>query len=324
MVEIHPSSPTAALAVLGLSLLMDYAYPYHRGLLLKTHPVYTCFRLATRLAKPYGGRLYGVFLALACITIHLVPVLFALYIAGSLPSPWNTVFWTLVAAWVLKNSFSLRLLLEIGVRIYRHAVRRDWENARFWVQQIVRRNVYELDEKHILSAAIESLAESLVDGVVSPTFYYPFTGVLGPYIQRLINTLDGAVGFRTPQLRGVGWFSARLDSLVNYVPARLAALYIVISAVFLGYDWKGALRTYLRDRAKTESINAGHPMSAMAGALGIWLEKPGHYKLGAGGRAAEPQDVLRAVRILIVASLIHFTLLVCWIHFILCFSTLNL
>lgn len=298
-------SAEVMISILILSLVLDLLYPFHRGILLKIHPVHTCFAMAARLAKPYSGRLRGVLLALTCLVAHMIPAGLAIYLAGLAPWPWDVLLLLLVGSWILKTSFSARLQIEIGLNVYRHAVKGDWAGARYWAQQMVRRNVYELDEEHVLSAAIESQAESLVDGIVSPLFYYPFLGVLGPLLQRLVNTLDGAVGYKTPELKDQGWFSARLDTLLNYIPARLAALYIVISSKILGYDWRGSLRIWARDREKTESLNAGHPMSAMAGALGIRLEKVGSYALGDSLKPVEPEDVMKAVKIVTTATAIH-------------------
>ncbi len=306
----YPNSLCTAVLLLLLALLLDYAYPYHRGILLAIHPVHTCYVLSKKMVKPYASRLYGVFLGLTCITVHVGLMFVPLYLAAMAPNPWNTVAWLLVASWFMKTSFSIKLLVDLGYKVYHAARENKWDETRYWVQQMVRRNVYKLDREHVLSAAIESLAESLVDGFVSPLFYYPFLGVLGPYLQRLANTLDGSVGFKTPELCGQGWFSAKLDTLLNYVPARLTVLYIGLSSMMLGLDWRNAWRINRRDHGLTESLNAGHPISAMAGALGVRLEKPGHYSLGDSLKPVEPGDVERAVRVIIVSSILHVLVIV--------------
>jgi len=305
---IYPPSLTTGLLALLLAILLDLLYPRHRGLMLRVHPVHTCFFMAKRLVRPYAGRAYGVILALTCILVHLTPpmaMLTAIHLAGSWAAP---ILWLTAAACVLKLSFSIRLLAEIGLRVGDYARAGDWENARFWAQQLVRRDVYSLDEEHVLSAAVESLAESLVDGIVSPLFYYPLLGVIGPYLQRIINTLDGAVGFRSKEFERVGWFSAKLDTIMNYLPARLSALYIILSSLLLGHDWRGAWRIWLRDHDRTESLNAGHSMSAMAGALGVKLEKMGHYVLGDPINSLDWRRVYDAVRIVVCSTILHLTL----------------
>ena len=306
----HPPLLLYALILLSLSLLLDYVYPFHRGFLLRVHPVHTCYIMSKKMVRPYAPRPYGVFLASTCLLVHVALLAILLYVASMLMVPWRLIAWFAVATWFLKTSFSLRLLVDLGLRVYETSRRGEWGETRYWTQQMVRRNVYRLDEEHVLSAAIESLAESLVDGFVSPLLYYPFLGLLGPYLQRLANTLDGSVGFKTPELCEQGWFSAKLDTLLNYIPARLAVLYIILSSMILGLDWRNAWKISRRDHGLTESLNAGHPISAMAGALDVRLEKPGHYSLGDSLKPVEPGDVERAVRVVTVSSIIHVLVIV--------------
>jgi len=307
MIEItHYCNLHCDLIILLLALLFDVLYPFHRGFLLKIHPVHSCYILAVRLTKPYGSKTYGTLLWFVCILSHVIPVAFLMHLLSvCLLHPWRIVLWVIIAVWFLKTSFSIRLLIDIGLKVYTHALSNNWDKARYWVQQIVRRDVYSLDKEHVLSACIESIAESLVDGTISPLFYYPFFGIFGPLIQRLSNTLDGVVGFKTPELKDIGWFSALMDSIINFIPARLTAIYIILSSAILGYNWRNALRIYLRDKRKTDSINAGHSMSAMAGALGVCLEKVGYYRLGDKFKTIEPSDVLKAIKIALLSTSIH-------------------
>lgn len=307
---VYPPDLGAVLIALFMAVLLDYTYPYHRGVLLAAHPVHTCFKLARRLARPYAGRLYGALLAIGCIVTHIAPPITILALFSMIRPMFGKLLWIIVSAWILKLSISIRLLLDTGIRIGIHAERGNWSEVRRLTQGIVRRNVYSLDEEHVLSAAIESLSESLVDGIVSPLFYYPFLGILGPYLQRIVNTLDGAVGFKSPEYRRLGWFSAKLDTLVNYLPARVSALYIIFSALLLGYDWRRAREIWRRDHAKTESLNAGNPMAAIAGALGIRLEKPGFYTLGDPNNRLDPSRIFEAVRIVLVSTIIHLAMIV--------------
>ena len=107
-----------------------------------------------------------------------------------------------------------------------------------------------------------------------------------------------------------------MDTIINFIPARLAAFYIITSSLILRYDWRNALKVYLRDRRRTESVNAGHPMSAMAGALGVRLEKIGHYVLGDRRKPINPLDVLKAVKVIMVSTLIHSIIIIALIMLI--------
>jgi adenosylcobinamide-phosphate synthase len=156
----------------------------------------------------------------------------------------------------------------------------NWGNAQRKLSMIVKRDTDRLDEQHILSAMIECIGESIVDGIVSPLFYYTFLGPAGALAYRIINTLDSMVGYKDEYYKNIGWMSAKLDTYANSVPARITPILIVLSAKIIGADWKNSLRILERDHNKTLSYNAGYPMATMAGALRIKLEKIGQYSLG--------------------------------------------
>ena len=288
-------------AALALALAMDFAYPEHRGVALRLHPVHTSYVMALALAKPYTGRMRGALVWLAVVALHTVPPVLALSAAYEV----SPLLWIPVAALVLKVSFSLRLLLEICRRAYVGLASCGLDEARRWVQMIVRRDVYRLDRPHVVSACLESLSESLVDGFTSPLLYYALLGPLGALVQRIANTLDGAVGYKTPEYARVGWFSAKADTVVNYVPARLTAVTMIVLSPLVGGSPAKALRVWTRYSRATESLNAGHPISAIAGALGVRLEKPGHYTVNREARYPEPDDVRRALRLALATAAVH-------------------
>ena len=158
--------------------------------------------------------------------------------------------------------------------------RHDMNSARYNLSMIVRRETKNLDEQHVLSGTIECISESTVDGIISPLFFYSFFGPAGAFIYRVINTLDSMVGYFDNYYKDIGQMSARLDTVANYLPARITALLMVMSASIIGADWKNSMQILQRDHNKTLSPNAGYPMATMAGALRIKLEKIGHYSLG--------------------------------------------
>jgi len=291
---LYPDDPILLISALALGLVLDIAYPYHSGILLRIHPVHTSYFMAKKLGRPYGSRALGVATWLVVVGTHMLLYSALLYIAWSI----HPILWILAAGWILKVSASLRLLIDTVRRVGEALNKGDIDGARYWAQQIVRRNVYKLEPEHVASAAIESLAESLVDGFTSPLLYYAVLGPLGALLQRLANTLDGALGFLTPEYRDVGWFSAKVDTVLNYVPARLTAVLILLmSPLVKGEFLTWAVRTWRVFSRATPSVNAGHPMSAMAGALGVWLEKPGAYRLGdRHARSPSPRDIEKGIR----------------------------
>jgi len=293
--------------ILILAHLLDFVYPFHKGLLLKIHPVHTSYFMALRLGKPYSSKIRGVLVWLLVVSSHLIIYALAIIISGVI----NRLIWILVLSYVLKTSISLKLLIDIVHNVGKCFEKRDIECARYWTQQIVRRDVYKLDERHVASASIESLAESLVDGYISPLFYFIFLGPLGALFQRIVNTLDGALGYKNERYREVGWFSAFMDTLLNYVPARITALLIIILSPINKRSIRESYEIWRRDHNKTESINAGHPMSAMAGSLGVILEKPGYYRLGED-LVEEPYHILikKAIRISLLVTMIFFIIII--------------
>ena len=150
------------------------------------------------------------------------------------------------------------------------------------VARIVGRDVSDLDEPGVARAAIESLAENFVDGVVAPAFWYCVGGLPGLIAYKAVNTADSMIGYRTSRHQAFGWAAARLDDLLNWVPARLSAVFIIGAASFAG-NGRRAMGAVLDDAAKHDSPNAGWPEAACAGALDLALGGPRRY----GGQEVE-------------------------------------
>ncbi len=297
--------------ILFFALILDFIYPFHKGILLKLHPVYTSFKLAFKLYKPYASKIYGVLIWFVVIFSHIL-LYYLIYILIMN----NKILSIIYLGIILKLSISARLLIKTLNEIYKSFKEGNIERARFLTQGIVRRNVYKLDDKHVISAAIESCAESLNDGFISPTFYYTFLGPFGALFQRLVNTLDSALGYKYERIKDVGWFSAKMDTIINYIPARLTSMYIILASMLLGYNWKNSIGILLRDRNKTQSKNAGYPISAISGALGIRLEKPGHYSIGENLKNIEYEDILRARNVAIVSMILHIFFIISFSFFV--------
>lgn len=175
----------------------------------------------------------------------------------------------------------------------------DLEAARMAVAMIVGRDIAGLDEAGIATAAIESLAESFGDGIVTPACWLALAGLPGLAAAKAINTADSMVGHRDARYRFFGWASARADDALNYLPARLSGALLVLAA---GRGWRTAWRVMRRDARSHASPNAGWPEAAMAGALGRQLGGPVSYDgelapratMGDGPRA-DARDLARAL-----------------------------
>lgn len=167
---------------------------------------------------------------------------------------------------------------------------------------LVSRNTSVLTESQVVAATIQSLTENTSDSILGPLFYYTLFGLPGAFAYRFANTADSMLGYRDPEREWLGKAPARLDDLMNLVPSRLTALLFILAAWVSGGDASRAIAIWRRDRYRTKSPNAGHPMSAGAGVLGVELEKVGHYNLGEGQRTPQVHDIDRAVRLMQVTA----------------------
>jgi adenosylcobinamide-phosphate synthase len=186
----------------------------------------------------------------------------------------------ILTALVLKIALAIKGMEKHAIKIINSLESNDIKSAQHNLSLIVRRQTEQLSSQHVLSATIECIGESTVDGIVTPLFFYSFLGPAGALAYRIINTLDSMVGYKDDYYKNIGWMSAKLDTISNYVPARITSFMMVISSQLLGADWKNSIEILRRDHSKTRSLNAGYPMATMAGALRIKLEKVGHYSLG--------------------------------------------
>lgn len=270
------------------------------------HPVAWIGRLiafgrARAPSRPEDLVLYGIFLILIAAGLAAGGALTAHALLGELPGAAAP----LAQAWLLKCSFSLRGLFGAVELVRGHLVAEDLAGARRQVaRHLVSRPTADLDRGAVGSATVESLAENLTDGLVAPVGFFvagtllggPGAGVALAWAYRAVNTADAMIGYREAELDYLGRATARIDDVLNYVPARLAAGALVAGAWLARESWPRAAAVWRRDAALTASPNAGQTMAAMAGALGVALEKTGHYRLGDG----PPPDVAaidRAMRV---------------------------
>jgi len=277
----------------------------------RLHPVVWMGCLIEALKKlnrgpPRCKRILGVLTAIIAIATFTLPIFFAFKLLRDV----SLVACAVLGGLALKFTFAFRSLSDYTRPIAEMLEKGDLEGARKCLPLIVRRDPSKLDDELIVSAAVESIAESTVDGITSPLFYYALFGIAGAYAFRVVNTLDSMVGYKTEELRDFGWFSARLDTLLNFLTARLTALFIALAAWTLGMNARRGLEIALRDHSKTESLNAGWPMSAMAGVLGVRLVKLDHYELGDPISKLEPAHILQAIKVTRVAVLL-FAIVIC-------------
>jgi adenosylcobinamide-phosphate synthase len=206
-------------------------------------------------------------------------------------------------ALALKPALSLRPLIDAAGEVQEHLEANQLGRARRALgHHLVSRDTSNLFPSEVAGAAIESVAENLSDSVIAPLLAFRAGGLTAAYAYRMINTADAMLGYRTPELEWFGKAAARMDDLANIIPSRVSAALICACAIAGDGSPIDAGQVALRDGSRTPSPNAGWPMAAMAGALGVKLTKRDVYSLNVSGRRAKPADIGRACRIVLAAS----------------------
>jgi len=257
----------------------------------RLHPVVWFGKLVSSLERLNSGSWLKRFLSGTLTTLFAI---FAAVLLSTIPETLPFPFKTVAYVYLLKSSFSMRAMIEHVEEIV------DSDFAPSKVQMVVSRNAKKLGYWMRCSAVIESLAENFVDSVLSPLFYYTLLGLTGALVYRAVNTCDAMLGYKDEERFWFGKFAARLDDLLNFVPARLS---VVLTALV-----SGELRVLraLREGI-AEKVN-GCSMVAFAYALNLRLEKPGYYILNERGRLPKKVDVFEAEKLFVRLSLASFVI----------------
>ena len=241
-------------------------------------------------------KMYGFFMVFFCTGAAVLTGL-------AIVSLGNGLLNLLIAAFFLKSTFSMRMLLFSAYRIKKDLEAGRIEKVRADLKTFVGRKTSRLNEQQCTSAVIESVSESFVDGILSPLFYFLLFGLPGALGYRMINTLDSMVGYRKEPFIELGYAAARLDDLVNWIPARLSLIFIFVASILFGKPMD-TVETCISDHNNTASPNSGWSMAAVSGALGVRLEKIGYHVLGGNYDAPQPFQIKRAIHIVGLSSIL--------------------
>ena len=252
-----------------IALILDFLIGDPRWL---PHPVCLIGRTAEILEKPArqifcNQRLAGIIVAVTIITGTGFITWGLLITAYSLSPLTGDLF----EIWILYTTFAVKDLAVHSNAVFQELETGNLPEARHLVSRMVGRDTEQLNEQGIVRAAVESVAENSVDGILAPLFYAVLFGPIGAMVYKAINTLDSTFGYKNDRYLQFGTASARIDDIANYIPARLSLLFITIGAALSGNQAKQAFCTGLRDAQKHISPNAGYSEAAFAGALGIQI-----------------------------------------------------
>ena len=208
------------------------------------------------------------------------------------------------------QALAARGLVQESTNVYKELKKPDLPGARKAVSRIVGRDTAELTAEGVTKAAVETVAENASDGVIAPLLYMLIGGAPLALTYKAINTMDSMLGYKNEKYLYFGRVPAKLDDVANYIPSRLAGLLWVAAAALTGNSARGAWKIWRRDRRRHASPNSAQTESACAGALGVQLAGPAYYfgqyypklTIGDALRPIEPEDILRANRMMYVAS----------------------
>ncbi len=276
------------------------------------HPIRLIGKLISFLEnivrKSMSGRLRigGVFLAVMVIVFSVsVP-------AAILTLCYRISIYTGIIAESIMCYYMIapKCLKNESMKVYRAMQSGDTEKARQAVSMIVGRDTAVLDGEGIIKAAVETVAENTSDGVTAPLMYISLFGALGGFFYKAVNTMDSMVGYKNEKYADIGYFSAKLDDIMNFLPSRITAVVMIVSAYVMGLDGKNAFRIWKRDRRKHASPNSAQTESVCAGALGVRLAGDAYYFgelhkkpfIGDERRKIENEDIRRINNLMYATS----------------------
>lgn len=274
------------------------------------HPVVGIGKIANLLDTKFNrGNLLSGFIAttslLTLIFLFTSVILFVSY-------KYNLYLYLILGSLTIYFTIALKSLLRAGLMVMRPLKRNNLNLARKKVAEIVGRDTENMSQEEVIRATIESLAENFIDGFFAPVFWAIIAGPVGAIIYRAINTLDSMWGYKNSRYFYFGRWAARCDDVVNWLPARLGGVFLILAGTLLRLNFRRALVTWLQDASKHPSPNSGHPEAVVAGLLGIQLGGLNYYEgqpqwratMGEKLRDMVPNDIICISKILIVASLL--------------------
>lgn len=268
-------------------------------------------RLFPKTAK--GEFIGGGVLAICVISVSTVMPYIILWYAGEVHILWRILFESIMCYQIL----AVKSLKTESMKVYNKLVQNDLIGARKMVSMIVGRDVENLNQEQITKATVETVAENTSDGTVAPILFMAIGGAPLGFLYKAINTMDSMIGYKNERYINFGRFAARLDDLVNYIPARISAWLMIFASGFLKLDYKNAYEIFKRDRYNHASPNSAQTESVCAGALRIQLAGDAYYfgklypkqNIGDPLRSIAYEDICQANRLLYATA--YLTIILC-------------
>ena len=323
-----------SLTILIIALLIDVIIGDPNWLWKRTgHPVAWFAKFILLFNKIRGTSSSSSYVKVLGIIAIFALTLVAILIGILLVQFFSDTLWGLIVSAVIASIFIAQKSLYSHVKQVQKALSgNDLEQSRKQVAKIVGRDPNKLDMSGVARATIESTAENISDGIIAPIFWCILFGLPGLIAYKAINTADSTIGYKNEKYKNLGWATARLDDLVNYLPARLSGFLIAICAPLTYGSIKTALSIMVKDAHQHNSPNAGWPEASMAGILGIALAGPriysthtedGNWINGSGRMIVSSVDVKNTLKILVAVCILLFFILTFLLIVLILFTELN-
>ena len=256
----------------------------------------------TQKGERIGGFLLVIFICAGSAAIPLA----ILYVAYKI----HTLLGIGIETFFCYQMLAVKSLKQESMRVFEELEKGDLKGARYAVSMIVGRDTQSLDEIGVTKAAVETVAENTSDGIIAPLFYMAIGGPVLMFFYKGVNTMDSMVGYKNEKYLNFGRYAAKLDDILNYIPARISAWLMIAGAKFCGFDSKNAVKIFKRDRYNHASPNSAQTEAVMAGALDIQLAGNAYYfgklcekpTIGDAIRPVEKEDIPRANQLLYVSA----------------------
>lgn len=265
--------------------------------------------LEIKIRKVFKNEFFGGFiLSIAVIFVSFALPFFILYFVGKI----NFYLGLVLEIYFSFQILATKSLKKESMKVYFPLIQKDIQSARKYLSYIVGRDTENLDKKAITKATVETIAENTTDGVIAPLFFIAIGGAPLGFLYKAINTMDSMIGYKNEKYIRFGKFAARLDDVANFIPARLSAIFMIISTFFLRLDAKNAIKIYIRDRKNHKSPNSAQTESVCAGALNIQLAGDASYfgvltrkpTIGNKNREIEPNDIIKTNQLMVWAAIL--------------------
>lgn len=285
-------------------IIGDPHYPFH--------PIRLIGLLISRLEKLLLGKKFQFFSGIVLVSLTITITYCLSFIILYYTKIFNEILHLIISIYLIYSILAIKCLIYEANKIYKKLKENDITKARQYLSYLVSRDTNDISEKEIIRGTVETVAENFVDAIIAPLFYLFLGGIPLALLYKAVNTLDSMVGYKNDRYKKFGWASAKLDDLLNFIPARLSAFIIIpIAGIIYSPRIKKVYKIVFRDRLNHDSPNSAHSEAAFAGVLDIQMGGPTSYfgklhqkpTIGDKIKDFEIEDIKKANNLLLLSTI---------------------